>query len=307
MVSQVSLEGLVGVVSLLNQPLTPVDIPTGRELGYKTEADHIRDCKEAEHKKRQQILLIETEMALRGALRTAAAEANNAQVKEDEELEFDPASSKEDEEMAVAREMGQLEESGLDDEGADGVDEGMYSNDKNNADESADVRPEVPNVPSVDAASLKCVGGDAPDNVVPLSEDVEELAAQAVKEDKSEESTTATPSKMVVTPSHQIGSSPNENATEIESGLESGPVPSEVGGAASTTSERAEADDDDDTAAEQPKSKKKKNSAWKALLEKEKLAAAKQKRLNKKVWPGRTVSSINLSSKSNSNSSFVVR
>ena len=276
------------LVAPLNQPISPAANPTvnptGRELGYKTEADHIRDCKEAEHKKRQQILLIETEMARRGESRTVPAEVNNAQDDEDEELDFDAASSKEDDEMAVAREMGQLEESGLNDEGADGVDEGMDSNDENNTDETANVKPEVPNVSSGDAASLESVDDNAPDNV-PFAADVEEPTAEAIEEDKIEESTAATTSKMVVTPSHQAESSPNDKVAESESGLESGTGPNEVEAAASTSSEPVEADNADEIAAKQPKIKKKKNSAWKALLEKEKLAAAKQKRLNKKVWP----------------------
>lgn len=276
------------LVAPLNQPISPAANPTvnptERELGYKTEADHIRDCKEAEHKKRQQILLIETEMARRGESRTVPAEVNNAQDDEDEELDFDAASSKEDDEMAVAREMGQLEESGLDDEGADGVDEGMDSNDENNTDETANVKPEVPNVSSGDAASLESVDDNAPDNV-PFAADVEEPTAEAIEEDKIEESTAATTSKMVVTPSHQAESSPNDKVAESESGLESGTGPNEVEAAASTSSEPVEADNADEIAAKQPKIKKKKNSAWKALLEKEKLAAAKQKRLNKKVWP----------------------
>ena len=249
-------------------------------------------------------------MARRGESRsTAAAEVINTEDKEDEELEFDPASSKEDEEMAIAREMGQLEESNVADEGADGVGEGMDSNDENeadeSADESADVRTEVPNASSVDAASSESVDDNAPDNY-PIAADAEESTARAIEDDKGEEATAGTTSKMVVTPSHQIGNIPIENATENESGHESGPVPSEVEGVASTISEPAAEDGADDKAAEQPKSKRKKNSAWKALLEKEKLAAAKQKRLNKKVWPCRAADSRILGAKSNSNSSSVL-
>lgn len=121
-----------------------------RELGYKDEQDHIRDCKEAEQKKRRQILLLEKEAALRDREREAALLRSQALDDDNDdggdfvgEIVRDDAMAmlggkvsatkdfddEEDEEMAMARELEQLEE--------DGADGGEESGDEINEDDEA--------------------------------------------------------------------------------------------------------------------------------------------------------------------------
>lgn len=113
-----------------------------RELGYKDEADHIRDCKEVEDKKRKQILLAEKEAAIRDREREAAFLRSQMLEEDDFGLVGEIASEdamkmigatdlptarydeEEDEEMVMARELQQLED------GADGDEEFDEENDE---------------------------------------------------------------------------------------------------------------------------------------------------------------------------------
>ena len=56
------------------------------ELGYKTEEDHIRDCKDVEDKKRKQIFLMEKEAAMREEKNIVRDVADSDDV---DELQFD--------------------------------------------------------------------------------------------------------------------------------------------------------------------------------------------------------------------------
>ena len=80
-------------------------LPRNRELGYRTEEDHIRDCKEAEYKKRKQILLTEKEDA---RLERAQFSASNSadELNDDNSKEY----AEEDEEMEMARKLEQSEQ-----------------------------------------------------------------------------------------------------------------------------------------------------------------------------------------------------
>lgn len=55
------------------------------ELGYKTEEDHIRDCKDVEDKKRKQIFLLEKEAVMREEKNVGLEVDNDAE----EEPQFD--------------------------------------------------------------------------------------------------------------------------------------------------------------------------------------------------------------------------
>ncbi len=116
-----------------------------RELGYKDEEDHIRDCKKVEDKKRKQVLLEEKEAALRDRERETAF-LRSQMLEEDDNGFFGeiaredamkmlgasdlPAAKydeEEDEEMAMARELEQLEDGADGDEVYD-EDNDEYSN-----------------------------------------------------------------------------------------------------------------------------------------------------------------------------------
>ena len=82
-----------------------------RELGYKDKEDHIRDCKEVEEKKRKQILLEEKEVAREDAMKMLAAAMKMLTASDATAAKYD---EEEDEEMAMARELEQLETVGAD-------------------------------------------------------------------------------------------------------------------------------------------------------------------------------------------------
>ena len=85
------------------------------QLEYKNEQDHIRDCLEAENKKRRQILLMEKKAAAREKEAASREEAIFTTINETNELEKEFAGDEkefdgdeDDEEMAVARKVSPL-------------------------------------------------------------------------------------------------------------------------------------------------------------------------------------------------------
>ncbi|KAL3774780.1 hypothetical protein ACHAW5_002181 [Stephanodiscus triporus] len=291
-----------------------------RELGYKDEEDHIRDCKEVEEKKRKQILLIEKATVLRereaALLRGRGFDndedfvagevvTDNGMVREGgtelNEKEYD---DEEDEEMAVARELEQLET-------------GAYSEQEN---DDGDVEEEE---------THESLG-----RVVEESQSlVESSEERRMKEDKDPSSNdnkrdddTVKPvlsiPAMVVTPSRAItedftdenledtvnvttdssSSDPFADDADDDVAMENSHAENEpheeencVGSLmendASKDGQHFLQDQANDTnisseamtsSKERSSSKKPKNSAWQAILQKEKAALAKQKKLQRK-------------------------
>jgi len=292
-----------------------------RELGYKDEEDHIRDCKEVEEKKRKQILLIEKAAMLReretallhgwgfdddedivaGEVATINGMAREGRTERDEKEYGDD----EDEEMAVARELEQLETSAYSEQENDDGD------DKEEETHGSLVRVVEESQSLVESSEEGWTGEDKDS-----SSDVD-----TKRDDDTVKSVFSSPA-MVVTPSHAITQDfTHENQDEA------------VNVAANSTSSDPFAEDDDDDVAlddshaqnEPPEegnregslmeynaskdgqcllqdqaydtntsneamttskksqpSKKPKNSAWQAILQKEKAALTKQKKLQRK-------------------------
>jgi len=270
-----------------------------RELGYKTEEDHIRDCKEAEERKRKQILLMEQQAALSESTKSILANST-------EEMQFDDDveenEDEEDEELAYAR---QLEETEMEEKEDQKV-EDVTENDINP--ESADVHK--PNNEINDTKDL------------PTLED-SEIHGESHGSVRLDD--TSTPAKSVKSNAHEILSSPTtESATTSEgkvvtppddatSGMSSnlpdvtGPTAAELPRAAGeeskpdyTSKDSFEAGNIDNTnpkdpatndtesfetssePKEEPTTKKPKNSAWQAMLQKEKEALAREKKRRRK-------------------------
>lgn len=110
-----------------------------RELGYKTEEEHIKECMEVELKKRKQILFVEQQAALQGDKMLGASNPafdvpteNDAVASEDEE---------EDEELAMAK---QLEHSDVKSEAGDDIsDDVMLRDGENGFENTEDAEPGV--------------------------------------------------------------------------------------------------------------------------------------------------------------------
>ena len=281
-----------------------------RELGYKDEEDHIRDCREAEEKKRKQILVLEKEAALRDRERETAL--LRSQVLDDDDTGFvgeiarDDAmkmlgandatatmfDDEEDEEMAMARELEQLEDDDVD--GADGYGD---ENDEGSV---------------VDEDSQELVADESKSPI----ETVQEVAngpdattAAMLEADVSTQS-------MVVTPKNDFGDEgtsdkcPEASAVHVDGiranfandNNEAGEV-NEAPNVSRSSRENSHMDEkdaaldvdeslhdqiednnlsDETTREEKSTSNKPKNSAWQAILLKEKAALAKEKRRQRK-------------------------
>lgn len=299
-----------------------LDLLPCRELGYKDEEDHIRDCKEVEEKKRKQILLMEKEAALRDREREVALLRNTQMLDEDDDgfvgemasedamkmigandetaaKEYD---NEEDEEMAMARQLEQLED------GADGDEEYEEDNDEESA---------------VDGSSEEVVSDETKSTVESFEEKMveDENVTDADTTTKLEEDIVTSGSLIqstAVTPSCSNAEEESSDMSPEEGAFDMNGVTSdfandddelvEVNDAPNVSRSSRESthmdeedalpdtdqnlyDHVDDTnlsnasttaPEEQATSNKPKNSAWQAILLKEKAALAKEKRRQRK-------------------------
>eukprot|EP00584_Thalassiosira_punctigera_P021703 CAMPEP_0172569010 /NCGR_PEP_ID=MMETSP1067-20121228/121860_1 /TAXON_ID=265564 ORGANISM="Thalassiosira punctigera, Strain Tpunct2005C2" /NCGR_SAMPLE_ID=MMETSP1067 /ASSEMBLY_ACC=CAM_ASM_000444 /LENGTH=465 /DNA_ID=CAMNT_0013360747 /DNA_START=1 /DNA_END=1394 /DNA_ORIENTATION=- len=292
-----------------------------RELGYRNEQDHIRDCKEAEEKKRKETLrlerveaeriaLLEKQAALREDSEYELLDAGDGELdkEEDCEEEYD----EEEDEMAMARKMNLLEPTDVD---------GVNGEGNGNLDEPAIGDAEAVREPQDHEVEKPSMNEDANPNTI--DDKLEEESATSVLSSPVKASTGS-----IVTPlrGHSEAAASSKNPEDENKEMIADNAPADP----STHEEEAakEADDmkkdlekkvsndsikgaetftNDSNAEVQPtldpvsdtvkskeptsppkqvselkKSNKPKNSAWQAMLQKEKEVLAKQKKLHKK-------------------------
>ena len=287
-----------------------------RELGYKDEDDHIRDCKEIEERKRKQILVIEKAAMLRereaailrgrgleeddedfvsGEMATDDGMVGEIGTEQDAKEYYD----EEDEEMAVARELEQLEteqESGdvdVEDEEADGS-LGRIAEESQSLVESSEERQmEEDKDPSSDDTKLD----DDTVKSVCFSPAMIVTPSRAITQDFTDED----PRRAVAETADSATSDPfadedddgdaTEDAVPKEDFLRSYHEGLPIKNGASKDGKQflqdqvngANASNEATSSSKgEPTSNKPKNSAWQAILLKEKAALARQKKLQRK-------------------------
>mmetsp|Transcript_15255 Transcript_15255/g.25121 ORF Transcript_15255/g.25121 Transcript_15255/m.25121 type:complete len:1394 (-) Transcript_15255:3081-7262(-) len=242
-----------------------------RELGYKTEEDHIRDCKDVEDKKRKQIFLLEKEAVLREVKNVGLA-AGNYDV--EEELRFDDSGDavnydEEDDEMAMARELNQLEEA------------------TNSEDATVDRADGDGNVEQNITTVLQFSGADHPDgNSIAdgskSNDDDDDRDIDALGKPTAEgQDNASSPDTIAVSESGKTVVTPTAS-NDTEETAESG-----VAAVTKLVTESKDAAEDTEESefnisTEESGPKKPRNSAWQAMLRKEKEDIAKQKRRQRK-------------------------
>ena len=297
-------------------PTHPLSLSSRRELGYKDEDDHIRDCKEIEERKRKQILVIEKAAVLRereaallrgrgleeddedfvsGEMATDDGMAGEGGTEQDEK-EYD---NEEDEEMAVARELEQLEteqENGdvdVEDEEADGSLGRIAEESQSLVESSEERRMEEEKDPSSDDTKLD----DDTVKSVCFSTAMVVTPSRAITQDFTDE----VPQRAVAEMADSAISDPFADEDDDGDSMED-TVPKEgflkgyraglpIENDASKDGQQLLQDQVNDANASnettsssegKPTSKKPRNSAWQAILLKEKAALARQKKLQRK-------------------------
>ena len=266
-----------------------------RELGYKNGEDHIRDCKEAEHKKRKQILMMEQHAALQGETKLIANKVMDEPQLENTE-EFD---DEDDEELAMARqleetEMGSEDEQEMEDQNAPT----QAYDDSHDDHETEQLAEALESMDDEEDNQVKVVS-TGHDNEVDekCAQKPEDLETPGLLSSPGGETTTTKASEgNIVTPSSSknleetitFDPSCTEPTEEIESkhGRDTDPVTdsnndskeiehsAQDQGAEADKSSDADHISDDET----PITKKPKNAAWQAMLQKEKEALLREKK-----------------------------
>eukprot|EP00985_Skeletonema_marinoi_P020349 scaffold12075_cov131-Skeletonema_marinoi.AAC.5 len=261
------------------------------ELGYKTEEDHIRDCKDVEDKKRKQIFLLEKEAVMREEKNVGLEVDNDAE----EEPQFDNSGDaadydEEDDEMAMARELNQLEEAtkseDATDDHADGTDEQnmttvMQCSDADHSGGNSIANGSNGNENNVDQ------GNDALEKLTTESRDA--ASSPGTKAEPEVERTVVTPTVSNDIEETAAGSEVNSDANESAPNENSSK--SDVATVTKLATEPKDATEDTaeesefnatSISTEESGPKKPRNSAWQAMLRKEKEDLAKQKRRQRK-------------------------
>lgn len=288
-------------------------------MGYKDEEDHIRDCREAEEKKRKQILVLEKEAALRDRERETAL--LRSQVLDDDDTGFmgeiarddamkmlganDATATKyddeEDEEMAMARELEQLEDDDVDGEDGYGAenDEGSVVNEESQelvADESKfpiETVEEVANGPDAKTAAILEADVSTQSMVVTPKDDFgdEEMSnkcpdASAVYIDGSTSNFANDKNEAGEVNDDDEAGEVNDAPNVSRSSRENSHMGEEYAAPDADESLHDNVEDnnlsDGNTREDKSTSNKPKNSAWQAILLKEKAALAKEKRRQRK-------------------------
>ncbi len=259
------------------------------ELGYKTEEDHIRDCKDVEDKKRKQIFLMEKEAAMREEKNIVRDVADSDDV---DELHFDNNGGtanydEEDDEMAMARELNQLEEESKSGDVAEERADDAYIQNSDDVAHLAD---------SDEKTDENLVAEESNDNgndtvQEPSSEDGESVAPSPSKgTPESERIVTPTASNRLEQSAltsqakeDAVAPAGNENAVETDiASDELEKLSNESNDVAGGSASAQENDTSSPIEAEETGPKKPRNSGWQAMLRKEKEDLAKQKRRQKK-------------------------
>ncbi len=288
-----------------------------RELGYKDEDDHIRDCKEVEEKKRKQILLEEKEAALRDRERETAL-LRSRMLEEDDngfvgeiaredaikmlgasDLPTSKYDEEEDEEMAMARELEQLED------GADGDE--VYDEENGEDSNTSEIFQELVDNESKSPTETMANGDiDNNSNAFPTVELEEGISTSSdlpfqsmiltpsrdnLDEETSVKRTGSEDFHMIditsdfardTADSLEVNNAPNVSRSSRENSLMG-----EEDGSPETDQNHHDCVvatnlSNDTKCEEKATSKKPKNSAWQAILLKEKAAIAKEKRRQRK-------------------------
>lgn len=261
------------------------------ELGYKTEEDHIRDCKDVEDKKRKQIFLMEKEAAMREEKNIIRDVADSDDV---DELHFDNNGGtenydEEDDEMAMARELNQLEEESLSGDAAEERDDDAYIQNSGDVVHPADSDEKTDN--NLVAEESNDNGKDTVQE--PSSQDGNSVAPSPSKATSESERTIVTPTASNSLEQSALTSQVKEDAAAPagnENALETDIAINELEKLSDEPNDVAEGSasaQEDDTSsppveAEETGPKKPRNSGWQAMLRKEKEDLAKQKRRQKK-------------------------
>ena len=306
-------------------------------MGYKTEEDHIRDCREDAERKRQRILLLEREAARLDTCPVAAGgdapddddddaiagEAYEDPKERDDEEEDDE--EEDDEEMAVARELEQLDaaDGAVDAEGRaeggdDSNDEGAGGGDGNDEEESPEdavdhlsgdkstnddakeqdagiTKPEEDTATSITSSPGRTTPGSI---VTPLRVATEEECTSEDPAEVAHETAGTATGDQFVNDDSNVAKESDSEIQESKLGEAASPESSKLEGKMSkdaeplvqdsipdaNTSKEASTPAEEETAAveERTTPKKPRNSAWQAMLQKEKEALAKQKKLHKR-------------------------
>ena len=260
------------------------------ELGYKTEEDHIRDCKDVEDKKRKQIFLMEKEAAMREEKNIVRDVADSDDV---DELHFDNNGGtsnydEEDDEMAMARELNQLEEESKSGDVAEERADDAYIQNSDDVVHLADSDEKTDE--NLVAEESNGTGKDAVQE--PSSEDGESVAPSPSKGTPESERTIVTPTasnrleQSALTSQVKedaVAPAGNENTVETDIAIDEleklSNEPNDVAGGSTSAQEN---DTSSPIEAEETGPKKPRNSEWQAMLRKEKEDLAKQKRRQKK-------------------------
>ena len=210
------------LTSCATKPLSLLALIILRELNWKNEAEHIQHCKEKEDQKRRKILQSEKEAALRSQKEEEAIETMmNDDGPQLSEREFN---EEEDEEMAMAIEMGQLDENGdakLDDMQEQGAEEESQpaeagnledkaASDDNNTDSNAD----APITTGDDTTKLEENVSESPARMSPGSV-VTPLRGQTEAETTSNNNEDAQGGGSEVLADHEASSDPFANDEDV--------------------------------------------------------------------------------------------
>ncbi|KAL7518338.1 hypothetical protein ACHAWX_003180 [Stephanocyclus meneghinianus] len=264
-----------------------------RELGYKTEEDHIRDCLEAELKKRKQILFLEKQAALRDKSEFSVNPA--FEVSPDEDDHDSAAASgdeEEDEEVAMARHLEQsdvkfegvskvAEQEMSDHDDSGDFDEKDYLNQVDDGlgqlDEWSEPAP-IEETSSTPVRPCPSTTGTTLFSPISSSEESHTTQNEQIETDKSAcidanqdnfDQNTSEPTEDKLNSSNSI-----DGETCFDTIIDTDNVEQDL----AESTEAANSSEE----MQGKKPIKPKNSAWQALLQKEKESLAKQKKLQKK-------------------------
>lgn len=272
--------------------LSCISLLNHSELGYKTEEDHIRDCKDVEDKKLKQILLLEKEMVLREEQNIGLEADNDGE----EGLQFEHSGNaadydEEEDEMAMARELNQLEEAAKSEDAAEDHVDGTVEQNLTTVLQRDDVDHSDENSVA-NGVDDNAVGQDDDASVNLTTEDLDVASSPGTKAESSEpeaERTVVTPTVSNAIEGTAVGTeaSSDSNASasnENNSKFDVGTVTKIVSEPKDETGDTAEESEFNVTSSSTEESgpKKPRNSAWQAMLRKEKEDLAKQKRRQRK-------------------------
>ena len=256
-----------------------------RELGYKTEEEHIKECMEVELKKRKQILFLEQQAALQGDKMLGASNpAFNAPTDNDAVASGD---EEEDEELAMAK---QLEHSDVkSEEGDDVSDDVMFGDGDDGFENPEDVTTDV----TLNNTDEDATTAPSPETATPSSSP-SKVTTVVSPIGSREESQTVSNVTSETEEAHvgelnndiHLEQAQNEHAVSMQSDDPLDTTIETKDGVQESVFETQQQEEsgtnNGDTEDVQVKSSKPRNSAWQEMLRKEKEMLAKQKKRQRK-------------------------